>query len=144
MYLAQMEQRPCCAFPSSLSPLSSLSSPSRPQSAPKRRLAGQLQRQRRRPGHLRLHDTILRVLDVQHAHTLVVHQPHHLPHLGFLFFLKVVVATVWMAIIYCLVVFAVPPMSPKLFHWPLFAGFVPYLLRLPIQLNKNHRWVMDK
>ncbi|KAL3738984.1 hypothetical protein ACJRO7_020386 [Eucalyptus globulus] len=55
---------------------------------------------------------------------LVLHLPHHLSHLGFPFFLEVMVATVSMAA------------SPN--------SFVPFLLRTLVQMGKYYVWAMSE
>ncbi|KAI6706462.1 hypothetical protein NL676_009424 [Syzygium grande] len=62
---------------------------------------------------------------------------------GFPFFLEVVVATVSMAITYGSAVFAVTPKAPDQFRWLLFTGFVPFLLRLLIQMGKYYLWAVS-
>ncbi|XP_030465059.1 uncharacterized protein LOC115684459 [Syzygium oleosum] len=63
---------------------------------------------------------------------------------GFPFFLEVVVATTSMAVTYGSAVFAVTPKSPDQFRWLLFTGFVPFLLRLLIQMGKYYLWAMSQ
>ncbi|KAI6706445.1 hypothetical protein NL676_009407 [Syzygium grande] len=55
---------------------------------------------------------------------------------GMPFFLEVVLATASMAVTYGSAIFAVTPKSPDQFRWLLFTGFVPFLLRLLIEMGK--------
>ncbi|XP_056173918.1 uncharacterized protein LOC130139941 [Syzygium oleosum] len=55
---------------------------------------------------------------------------------GMPFFLEVMLTTGSMAITYGSAIFAVTPKSPDQFRCLLFTGFVPFLLRLLIQMGK--------
>ncbi|KAI6706448.1 hypothetical protein NL676_009410 [Syzygium grande] len=55
---------------------------------------------------------------------------------GMPFFLEVMLATGSMAVTYGSAIFAVTPKSPYQFRWLLFTGFMPFLLRLLIQMGK--------